>query len=255
MKTIRLFLVAFVAMFMSASFSNHVSAQSNNDLLENALNARMMRDKDDLRAVGIVSLNFRIDGTVYVVDLVLDEVNLQVEDYEADLEYYKGCLYTGELLLDEFDEVYIKFLESQVSLYKLNFKGNVTGKNICKELTAREFYAYIKKCAPEMLSPEGIVNEVVAQWDIMFKQMNENSGCVRDGKNVYFEYKASLSEYDMLKKVVDENPVMYKTSLEALLTSDPNAAKVFKLITKRGYRFAYSIKCAGKQPIIINLDF
>ena len=254
MKTIKLYVVAFLAMFMSASFSNHVSAQSNNDLLENTVNARMMRGKDVFRAVGIVSLDFRIDGTAYVLDFVLDEVNLQVEDYAADLEYIKGCLYTGELLLDEFDEEYIKFLESQVSLYKLNFKGNVTGKNICKELTAREFYAYIKIYAPEVVSPEGLVNEIVAQWDIMFKQMNENSGCVRDGKNVYFEYKASLSEYDMLKKVVDENLVMYKTSLEALLTSDPNAAKVFKLITKRGYRFAYSIKCAGKQPIIINLD-
>ena len=63
MKTIRMFVVAFIAMLLGTSFCNPVVAQSYDDIMAESIKSYMAESESELRDAGILSYDVRIQGS------------------------------------------------------------------------------------------------------------------------------------------------------------------------------------------------
>ena len=109
MKTIELYVVAFIALFFGTSFSNYIAAQSGDELMEQLY---MLRGEDKLREVGVLSLNIRLDGSVFVYDLLLDENVESVHSLGKTMSFAKKKSETGDFLTSGDSEM-IELLETK----------------------------------------------------------------------------------------------------------------------------------------------
>ena len=255
MKAIKLYVVAFLAMILGTSFSNHVVAQSNNEILEQMMRMYISQDEDEMRDAGILSYDVSVDGSVYIFDLLLDEDVTYVETMGEMMSLAKKKAATGEIFsYDDYET--IEQMESLGITFRYIVRGNRSGKRIVHNFTMREFLAFEKLSADDStFGDEMSIDDIVRLLDKTFAAEDETMRCVRRGKVVYIEQEMHARDYADVKAAMEEEPELMQAMIMGIFTGDPDAAEVFYSIIRKGYRIAYSVKCAGKQPIIINLDF
>lgn len=255
MRTIRVFVVAFVAMLLGTSFCNPVVAQSYDDIMAESIKSYMAQSESELRDAGILSYDVRIQGSVIVCDLVFDENVAAVDSWGVIMNLAKEKA-TTEKQLGGVDEDAIGMLESLGYTYRYIIKGNKTGKIVASDFSVRELLVFGELFADFETLGKGLsIEEYVAMLDRIFANEDENLGCVLRGNCVYIELEMTKEEYDDMNELVAKDAGMVKSMLETALTSDKDAAEVFRVIIDKGCRMAYSFKCAGEWPITINLDF
>lgn len=251
MKAIKLYVVTFLAMILGASFSNHVVAQSNNEILEQMMRKYISQDKDEMRDAGILSYDINVDGSVYIFNILLDEDVTYVETMGELMSLAKKKAATGEIFsYDDYET--IEQIESLGITFRYIVRGNRSGKRIVHNFTIREFLA-IEKLAADF-GDEMSIDDIVRLVDKTFAVEDETMRCVRRGKVVYIEQEMHARGYADVKAAMEEDPEFMQAMIMEILTGDPDAAEVLYSIIRKGYRIAYSVKCAGKQPININLD-
>jgi hypothetical protein len=254
MKTIKLYVVAFVAMLFGASFSNRAAAQSDNEFLEQMMRMYISQDEDEMRDAGILSYDVSVDGSVYIFDLLLDEDFVYVETMGELMSLAKKKAATGEIFsYDDYET--IDQMESLGITFRYIVRGNRSGKRIVHNFTMREFLAFEKLSADDSIfGDEMSIDDIVRLLDKTLAAEDETMRCVRRGKVVYIEQEVYARDYADVKAAMEEQPEFMQTMMMEMFTGDPDAAEVFYSIIRKGYRIAYSVKCADKQPIIINLD-
>ena len=255
MKTIRMFVVAFVAMLLGASFCNPVVAQSYDDIMAESIKSYMAQSESELRDAGILSYDVRIQGSVIVCDLVFDENVAAVDSWGVIMNLAKEKAAT-ENQLGGVDEDAIGMLESLGYTYRYIIKGNKSGRIVASDFSVRELLVFGELFADFETLGKGLsIEEYVAMLDRIFANEDENLSCVLRGNCVYIELEMTKEEYDEINELVAKDAGMVKSMLETALTGDKDAAEVFRVIIDKGCRVAYSFKCAGEWPITINLDF
>lgn len=254
MKTIRLFVVAFLAMILGTSFGNHVVAQSNNEILEQMMRMYSSQDEDEMRDAGILSYDINVDGSVYIFNILLDEDVTNVETMGEFMSLAKKKAATGEIFSSDDYET-IDQMESLGITFRYIVRGNKSGKRIVHNFTMREFLAFEKLSADDnTFGDEMSIDDIVSLLDKTLAAEDETMRCVRRGKVVYIEQEVYARDYADVKAAMEEQPEFMQAMMMEMLTGNPDAAEVFYSIIRKGYRIAYSVKCADKQPIIINLD-
>ena len=255
MKTIRMFFVAFIAMLLGTSFCNPVVAQSYDDIMAESIKSYMAESESELRDAGILSYDVRIQGSIIVCDLVFDENVAAVDSWGVIMNLAKEKAAT-EKQLGGVDEDAIGMLESLGYTYRYIIKGNKSGKIVASDFSVRELLVFGELFADFETLGKGLsIEEYVAMLDRIFANEDENLNCVLRGNCVYIELEMTKEEYDDMNELVAKDAGMVKSMLETALTGDKDAAEVFRVIIDKGYRMAYSFKCANEWPITINLDF
>ena len=255
MKAIKLYVVAFLAMILGTSFSNHVVAQSNNEILEQMMRMYISQDEDEMRDAGILSYDINVDGSVYIFNILLDEDVTYVETMGELMSLAKKKAATGEIFsYDDYET--IEQMESLGITFRYIVRGNRTGKRVVHNFTMREFLAFEKLSADDStFGDEMSIDDIVRLLDKTLAAEDESMRCVRRGKVVYIEQEVPANDYDDIKYVMEDSPELMKNIFQEMMASDPDAVEVFRSITKKGYRLAYSVKCGSKQPIVLELDF
>ena len=255
MKAIKLYVVAFLAMILGTSFSNHVVAQSDNEILEQMMRMYISQDEDEMRDAGILSYDINVDGSVYIFNILLDEDVTNVETMGEFMSLAKKKAATGEIFsYDDYET--IDQMESLGITFRYIVRGNRTGKRVVHNFTMREFLAFEKLSADDStFGDEMSIDDIVRLLDKTLAAEDESMRCVRRGKVVYIEQEVPANDYDDIKYVMEDSPELMKNIFQEMMASDPDAVEVFRSITKKGYRLAYSVKCGSKQPIVLELDF
>ena len=254
MKTIKLYVVAFVAMLFGASFSNRAAAQSDNEFLEQMMRMYISQDEDEMRDAGILSYDVNVDGSVYIFDLLLDEDFVYVETMGELMNLAKRKAATGEIFsYDDYET--IEQMESLGVTFRYIVRGNRTGKRVVHNFTMREFLAFEKLSADDSaFGDEMSIDDIVRLLDKTLAAEDESMRCVRRGNVVYLEQEMTPNDFADVKVAMEEAPSLMKSIMVETLISDPEGAEVFYMIIREGYSIAYSVRCGNRQPIIINLD-
>ena len=141
MKTIRMFVVAFIAMLLGTSFCNPVVAQSYDDIMAESIKSYMAESESELRDAGILSYDVRIQGSIIVCDLVFDENVAAVDSWGVIMNLAKEKAAT-EKHLGGVDEDAIGMLESLGYTYRYIIKGNKSGKIVASDFSVRELLVF-----------------------------------------------------------------------------------------------------------------
>jgi hypothetical protein len=184
----------------------------------------------------------------------LDEDVTYVETMGELMSLAKKKAATGEIFsYDDYET--IDQMESLGITFRYIVRGNKSGKRIVHNFTMREFLAFEKLSADDSIfGDEMSIDDIVRLLDKTLAAEDETMRCVRRGKVVYIEQEVYARDYADVKAAMEEQPEFMQAMMMEMFTGDPDAAEVFYSIIRKGYRIAYSVKCADKQPIIINLD-
>ncbi|MBQ5895406.1 MAG: hypothetical protein IIW75_02420, partial [Bacteroidaceae bacterium] len=226
-----------------------------NEILEQMMRMYISQDEDEMRDAGILSYDINVDGSVYIFNILLDEDVTYVETMGELMSLAKKKAATGEIFsYDDYET--IEQMESLGITFRYIVRGNRTGKRVVHNFTMREFLAFEKLSADDStFGDEMSIDDIVRLLDKTLAAEDESMRCVRRGKVVYIEQEVPANDYDDIKYVMEDSPELMKNIFQEMMASDPDAVEVFRSITKKGYRLAYSVKCGSKQPIVLELDF
>ena len=254
MKSIKMFVVAFIAIFLACSFCSNMMAQSNDGFVNQFVETCLKQNESELHKAGIISLHTELNGTVFVCTLLLDEAVAGVDMIGSVIDVAKEKHKTAKLFSEEESKV-IQDFESQGLSCRCIVRGNNTGTEIARELSVREFLAFEKYLAGDKaFGGEPSIDDIVSVIDKALAKEEGKMGCVRREDVVYLEHEMSASEYDDIKSAMENCGWLIKKMMKKARSRDKKVLESFRAITKQGYRFAYSVKCGNNEPVIIELD-
>ena len=256
MKSIKLFLV-FIALFLGASFCNSVVAQSGDSFVNQFVETSLVQSSSELKEAGIISSDVRLDGSVFVCTLLIDETVINVDMMGSFMDIAKEKSKSTNLFGDD-DRKAIEAFESQKITCRCIVRENKSKKEIVRDLQPREFLAFVKFVSGDKaFADNSSIDDIVETLDKAFSSSKGDvkMRCVRRGRVIYLEQEAEASEYDDIKTAMDVGGWLVKMMLKKAIASDKKAKETFRSLAKQGYYFAYSVKCGDKEPVVIELNF
>lgn len=249
LKSLKLFVIAFMMMFVGGSLSTEATAQVDGSF--------EYLSEDFLDGSGILSFEVEEEDGIFKCVFLVDEDVIPVEFVSGIMESTKDAVKEEELTPEE--EIIASMMVEEGYSFQYIIKGNKSGKSVKIEASVREalLLARLFENNDESFIYENMpIEEMVALINEAMASEDGSTGCKLVGKKIVFEMKTSKSEYDEMKAVCDMEPALTKKLFTSFFANnlDSDTKVIVDSIKKRGYTFALSIVCNGEKPIIIDLD-
>lgn len=249
--------VMFVAMFMAASFTGHVSAQIDNSAVNELLKSYTAENDEDLKKAGIISMDIEPNGTLITFNVVLDEDIVSLDAFRMTLNAVKESIANGLVQFTADEQELIGLFKEQGFEFCYSVKGNKSAGLLRKDISVEEMVFMSREGAEENIVSEMPIEDIVALLDKSMSAIDASSGCTLEGSRLVIEMELGQSEYNDMKQVFDQDPQLFAALIGKNFSQglDEASKAVFKGVKERGYSFALSFKCRNNAPITFDLDF
>ncbi len=257
-NSLKMFATLFMAFFLGSSFTSDLNAQSEENYQNTYLEAYNKQLSEEMVGNGIESMHVSMDGSLIVFNVLLDEEKITPEAFETIIDYAKECAEKGTISLTEEEYAFIDLLEMGDISYKYVIKGKRSGKTVVRRLSSTEvmYMSKMFESNPDEEFANMSIEEIVNMLNRVIATEDPNMSCVLQGKYVVMVIQCTQREYDDIKSVMGDDPIMYKNLMTQIFVNslDADGASVLDTIKSRGYGFAISLNSGNNKPILLELD-
>lgn len=249
-----LFTIMLLAMLLVAP---HMAvAQTSGQILELLKENANLHDNSALKESGVLSVSAVVDGSKLKFEVLLDEKIVSLDAFGQMVDKVKESVAEKSPVLNADEKTFAEMF----SKYRLSclyaIKGNKSKRVLTKELSYVEALELSRKLTKNK-------NDEYAGMPVrdIVKMVNKE---LENEKGLYCSYRSdtlmvsmeiSREEYDVITQMPEEEAYMLKKNISSsFVNKSHNLRKLVASVRKRGFSFAFLIKCEYELPIVIGVD-
>jgi hypothetical protein len=254
MRTIRVFVVAFVAMLLVAP--HMVVAQTSGQILELLKENANLHDNSALKESGVLSVSAVVDGSKLKFEVLLDEKTISLDAFGQMVDKVKVSVAEKSPVLNADEKAFAEMFGKHRLSCLYVIKGNNSKRVLNKDLSYVEALEFSRKLATNR-------NDEYAGMPVrdIVKMVNKE---LENEKGLYCSYRSdtlmvsmeiSREEYDIITQMPEEEAAMLKKNISSsFVNKSHNLRKLVASVRKRGFSFAFLIRCEYEPPIVIGVN-
>lgn len=249
-NSLKMFAIAFVAIFLSASFFTAAQAQC-----KDSYDAFT----DELDSPAIISIGANVDDSVYEIEMIVNEQVVDIASLGFVIDLLKIQIADNELDIPYDVLESASSFEEADAIFNCTIKGNMTGMIIEEKLTPCEMLMLgmildnydEEETSIDDLSMEEVANE-------MNKTFIEEDAGIRlelNGNKLVIVTDVSEDVFYEMAEFAECAPELFaETVSESFLEGFSPSSDFLEFVKQKGYSLSYSIVCGYNEPITIDLD-
>lgn len=249
-----LFAVVLLAMLLVAP--HMVVAQTSGQILELLKENANLHDNSALKESGVLSVSTVVDGSKLKFEVLLDEKTISLDAFGQMVDKVKVSVAEKSPLLNADEKAFAEMFGKHRLSCLYVIKGNKSKRVLNKDLSYVEALELSRKLATNR-------NDEYAGMPVrdIVKMVNKE---LENEKGLYCSYRSdtlmvsmeiSREEYDIIMQMPEEEAAMLKKNISSsFVNKSHNLRKLVASVRKRGFCFAFFIRCEYEPPIVIGVN-
>lgn len=249
-----LFAVVLLAMLLVAP--HMVVAQTSGQILELLKENANLHDNSALKESGVLSVSTVVDGSKLKFEVLLDEKTISLDAFGQMVDKVKVSVAEKSPVLNADEKAFAEMFGKHRLSCLYVIKGNKSKRVLNKDLSYVEALELSRKLATNR-------NDEYAGMPIrdIVKMVNKE---LENEKGLYCSYRSdtlmvsmeiSREEYDIIMQMPEEEAAMLKKNISSsFVNKSHNLRKLVASVRKRGFSFAFFIRCEYEPPIVIGVN-
>lgn len=249
-----LFAVVLLAMLLVAP--HMVVAQTSGQILELLKENANLHDNSALKESGVLSVSAVVDGSKLKFEVLLDEKTISLDAFGQMVDKVKVSVAEKSPLLNADEKAFAEMFGKHRLSCLYVIKGNKSKRVLNKDLSYVEALELSRKLATNR-------NDEYAGMPVkdIVKMVNKE---LENEKGLYCSYRSdtlmvsmeiSREEYDIITQMPEEEAAMLKKNISSsFVNKSHNLRKLVASVRKRGFSFAFFIRCEYEPPIVIGVN-
>ena len=249
-----LFTIMLLAMLQVAP---HMAvAQTSGQILELLKENANLHDNSALKESGVLSVSAVVDGSKLKFEVLLDEKIVILDAFGQMVDKVKESVSEKSPVLSADEKTFADMFSKHRLSCLYVIKGNKSKRVLNKVLSYVEALELSRKLATNR-------NDEYAGMPVrdIVKMVNKE---LENEKGLYCSYRSdtlmvsmeiSREEYDVITQMPEEEAYMLKKNISSsFVNKSHNLRKLVASVRKRGFSFAFLIKCEYEPPIVIGVN-
>ena len=249
-----LFTIMLLAMLLVAP--HMVVAQTSGQILELLKENANLHDNSALKESGVLSVSAVVDGSKLKFEVLLDEKTISLDAFGQMVDKVKVSVAEKSPLLNTDEKAFAEMFGKHRLSCLYVIKGNKSKSVLNKDLSYVEALELSRKLATNR-------NDEYAGMPVkdIVKMVNKE---LENEKGLYCSYRSdtlmvsmeiSREEYDIITQMPEEEAAMLKKNISSsFVNKSHNLRKLVASVRKRGFSFAFLIRCEYEPPIVIGVN-